>query len=1068
MNTLIPKYKFEQDRQIGEHKIILPTPPDISKIAYSDLPKEQQFFRRTYLPSDWKFYTTEQRSAFAREEWRKRNEGFWFMNNGQIEYMSPTHYFYCNWWRIDRAEIPKEYILDPRDYNFPFFVDSDRDWHYVMDMAYADENCVGLFSIENRRGGKALSLDTDIPTLDGWKTMGSIKEGDMVFGSNGKPTKVTFVSDVMDNNNCYEVVFSDGSKVVADEEHLWIAYDRVDRWSMRRGKSEEFTKPKVVTTGYMKSKLKYHKSENNWSIKNCDPVLYDKKDLEIPPYILGLWLGDGSRETATITSIDDFIIKEWVSYGESIGLNFKVVGRDKIMYNLVTKESQNGGWVTNNFKNKLRKYNLLKNKHIPDIYLQSSFDDRLELLKGLMDTDGSTYKESSTCEFCSKDEKFILQVHELICSLGYKSRITSKLNKKYNRRYYYLRFSPHGLVPFKLQRKIDRTKKTLKGGWKPNHRYVVAINRVDSVPVRCIAVENEDRSYLCTKSYIVTHNTQRAISYEYEKVSKTKDSQGGIQSRNDTDAKKVFGKIVYGWRNLPPFFKPTDTGEKNPARTIRFDEPRHRDSKNQNKEYSESLHSWIDYENAKEGAYDGQPQLINIQDEIGKISKEEGIDLLERIRVVRECCVKGSTVVGKIIGTTTVEEMEKKGGRQAKDLWDRSTVLDTEACSMPQIYKTKKARDENGFTLSGLYRHFKPSYMGLWGTDTDKTPFIDRYGYSQVDRAKAYLERRRSNKTGADLSSEKRKYPIVVTDCWVSDSKKSVFDTTRIEQQIQHNQSLPDSLLVRGNFMWKDGIKDSIVVWQPMPEGRWLVAWLPKVEDRNKHIVIYGKKRPANTEIGCFGLDPYDHKITVDNRKSDAASYGFRQFDPMSPSESGIFISEYVNRPKLPEILWEDMILQAVFYGWQTHIENNRIGTINYFRMRGYYEYLMDRPEETQKDVVQGKEQEKGTPMTGEEARMALIYATESYIGSKVGLIEEEGKTPYYGKCYFNRLLTDWLDFDFDQKWTKFDCMVGAGFALLGSRKRVLKKTESKPMHLFQKYSNKGMVSKRVDMKNFR
>lgn len=712
MSLLIPKYKFNQVRQIGEHEIHLPDPPNIKDIAYYNLPKDQQFFRRTYLPNDWKFLSSEDRSSFGRQEWSRRKNGFWFMNNGNLEYMTGTHYFYANWWKIGRAEVPKQYILDPRDFNFPFFVDSDRDWHYVADYVFDDPHCVGFFSIENRRGGK----------------------------------------------------------------------------------------------------------------------------------------------------------------------------------------------------------------------------------------------------------------------------------------------------------------------------------------------------------------TSRVTSYQYEKVSKTANSQGGIQSRNDTDSKKIFGKLVYGWRSLPDFFKPTDTGDKNPATILRFDEPRGRDTKNQKKDYSETLHSWIDYENSKEGAYDGQEQLINIQDEIGKISSDSGVDLLERMRVVKECCMKGSSVVGKILATTTVEEMEKAGGKQAKELWNRSTILDSEASQLTQIYKSKKARDDNGFTVSGLYRYFKPGYMGLWGEDSDGTPFIDRYGYSQIDRARAYLDRRRSNKNGSDLSSEKRKYPIIIQDCWVSDSKKSVFDTTRIEQQIEHNQSIPLNILVRGNFMWKDGIKDSVVVWVPSPDGKWLVTWMPKTDERNKFNMTYGKRTPTNTDQGCLGLDPYDNKVTVDNRKSDAACYGFRKFDPMIPYESGIFISEYVNRPKLPEQMWEDMIMQSVFYGWEILVESNKIGTINYFRMRGYENYLMKRPKETKTDSSSNvrDDDDHGIPLSGEDARMSLVYATESHIASRVGLIEEEGKEPYYGKCYFDKLLNQWMDFDFDKKWTQFDCFVGAGLALVGSRKHIPKKINNDPIVLFQKYSNKGMTSSKL------
>jgi len=556
--------------------------------------------------------------------------------------------------------------------------------------------------------------------------------------------------------------------------------------------------------------------------------------------------------------------------------------------------------------------------------------------------------------------------------------------------------------------------------------------------------------------------TFRVISYQYEKVSKSYDSQGGIQSRNDSDAKKVFNKLVFGWRNLPPFFKPTDTGESNPAKQLVFDEPRKRDTKSQEKDYTESLHSWIDYANAKEGAYDGMPQLVNIQDEIGKIEQSEGIDLAERIRVVRECVMKGTEVVGKILGTTTIEEMEKRGGRQAKELWDKSTILNSESSQLPNIYGKNKALDENGFTMSGLHRYFKPSYRGMWGKDIDGQNFIDRWGYSQEDKAKAYLERRRSGKKGADLSSEKRKYPLVIKDCWVTDSKKSVFDTVKLEQQLEYNNSfvVEGKDLIRGNFTWRDGIKDTEVVWQPAENGRWFVSWLQVPELRNKKMMKFGQVAPANIDGGCFGLDPYDNKTTVDNRKSDAACYGGRRFDPMFPHETGIPILEYVERPPAPELMWEDMIMQCVFYGWDILIEKNKIGTINYFRMRGYNNYLMKRPEETISEWTKAntniQNDEPGIAMSGEEPRMALIYAVQSFIYNKVGLIEEEGKEPYMGKMMYNRCLMQLLDFDFDRKWTEFDCMVGLGLMLLGLRVYIPKRIEDKPEQFFRVYDTRS------------
>ncbi len=367
----------------------------------------------------------------------------------------------------------------------------------------------------------------------------------------------------------------------------------------------------------------------------------------------------------------------------------------------------------------------------------------------------------------------------------------------------------------------------------------------------------------------------------------------------------------------------------------------------------------------------------------------------------------------------------------------------------------------NGETENGLLRYLNPAYYGYRGKDENGVPFVDEYGNSDQERSKKYLDARLAAiKKAEDKSSERRKYAQTWRDCFIQDSKMSVYDTTRIEQQLQHNETLPDNMLVKGDFQWKGGIKDSEVEWVPKETGKWLMAWMPKSEKWNKSVMKFGKKSPGNIEDGCFGLDPFDNKVTVDDRKSDAASYGFRKFNPMEPYDSGMFIMEYVNRPRLPEIMWEDMILQSVFFGWEILVENNKIGTINYFRMRGYENYLMDRPEETITSFTTGKKEiEKGIPLSGEDARLSLVYATQSYIGNKVGLIEEENREPYMGKCFFDKLLTDWLDFDFEAKWTKYDKMVGAGLAILGSRKALPRMNKKELVDLFPRFKTAGMSS---------
>ncbi len=543
--------------------------------------------------------------------------------------------------------------------------------------------------------------------------------------------------------------------------------------------------------------------------------------------------------------------------------------------------------------------------------------------------------------------------------------------------------------------------------------------------------------------------TWRGVCCLYEEISKTPNAHGGIQSKNSPDASKVFQKLVFSWKRLPYFFKPVDIGESHPKSKLEFTEPGRRSTKDQKKEYAIVLDSLIDFENAKEEAYDGTKQRYNYQDEIGKTVE---VNVNDRINIVKECVMDGSDVVGKILATTTVEEMEKKGGKYCRMVWDRADP---------------KKLLPNGETQNGLLRYFKPADYGYNGVDENGVPFVDEYGYSDRDRTRKYIENRRKAMVNRDdVSSDRRKYPLVIHDCWVQDSKKAVYDTAKLEQQLEFNKTLPTNHLRRGNFYRKGGEKDGIVDFNDDINGRFLVAWMPKPEDRNKQITRGSFKYPGNISAGCFGLDPYDNDTTVDNRKSDAAAYGFRRFDPFAPHDSGMFILEYVNRPKMASIMWEDMIMMCQFYGWEILIESNKIGTINWFKQRGYDKYLMHRPDETQ-TAASVKMKEPGIPLSGKEARMALVYAVEEFVIEKIGLIEREDGDPYMGRCPFDTLLLNLLDFDFEKDWTEFDSMVGAGLALLGARNKLPVKRERKAFNIgpmFDYTKGNGRTGRRIDL----
>ncbi len=542
--------------------------------------------------------------------------------------------------------------------------------------------------------------------------------------------------------------------------------------------------------------------------------------------------------------------------------------------------------------------------------------------------------------------------------------------------------------------------------------------------------------------------TKKSTAVIYEPISRSRNVFAGIQSKTEPDAKKIFNQLVYSWSKLPSFFRPIDVGNSKPANLLDFSAPATRSTKEQEKDDSDVLNSSIDYRSAGVSAYDGDTLYRIFLDEIGKTTEA---DVDERTKTIRECLRAGLSEYGrgKALSTTTVEEMEKRGGKNAKKVWDGAD-------------RTKL--DSNGFTKNGMFRLFAPADYGYLEI-MDGHKFIDEYGYSLRDKAKQFFMNKRKSLDGNDLNSEKRKFPLEERDIWVSDSRISAYDQKKIDEQFEINDALPPGTLVKGQFQWANGVKDTTVEWVPTPQGLWEFSWFPPPEQWNAMIYRYSKKAPGNTHVGNFGLDPFDNRLTMDkSRRSDAAAYGYWKYDANSPYESDNFIGEYVGRPPLPELMYRQMLLACIYFGWQIHIENNKQGCIDYFRREGYDLYLMPRPAMTKPDNFDDSiEIEAGTPMSGVAPRQSLIDVTESYIYRKVGWIEELGKVPRAGRCYFNKLLSDWKDYDVQADWTRFDKMVGAGLCLIGAVKYEAPEAE-KPVliSLFDQYSHEGSGSVRI------
>ena len=380
-----------------------------------------------------------------------------------------------------------------------------------------------------RRAGKALDLNTPIPipTEDLYTTMGELKVGDKVFDEKGKICTVTFVTETMYDHNCYKVTFCDGSEIIADEEHRWLVSSHYIRQEKSRFKNKnKQIKDVVKTTKELKEKLCYDKRGNkNWQIQMAKAVKMPEQELLIPPYIMGLWLGDGSSICNSITcdneDYDDYV-EFFIKDGENVGKKRKD-SHDNNTHNFtfgMIKNYQHGKKRKYTIKDDFRAMNLIRNKHIPKEYLFNSIENRKLLLQGLLDSDGSicVNKKNSIClEFIQKSEEISKGMKYLLSSLGIKFTVTNKktsCNGKYCGIAYRFNIKMPEFCPFRLKRKAKIYNDYVKSGKKrrKNTLIIKNIEKVDSVPVRCITVDSPNHLYLCGERFIPTHNTMLACA----------------------------------------------------------------------------------------------------------------------------------------------------------------------------------------------------------------------------------------------------------------------------------------------------------------------------------------------------------------------------------------------------------------------------------------------------------------------------------------------------------------------------------------------------------------------------
>jgi len=360
-----------------------------------------------------------------------------------------------------------------------------------------------VYCEEGKGNGKALALDTVIPTPTGWSTMGALSAGDMVIGADGKPCRVLQAHPVSVDRECFEVEFDDGEVIVASAEHLWLTEHR----RPKPGSVSVKTTADIART-LRNDNGKYQSA--NHSVSLCGSLDLPEQELLVAPYVLGAWLGDGDSDAARLTCAFAGIqvVEEIASEGQPVRQQVRhsdTTGR----FSLSSGRGQRGDTL----KERLRRLGVLRNKHVPPVYLRASDAQRLALLQGLMDTDGSI-ATSGQCEFTATSRALAEGVLELALSLGLKATLregSATLNGvRISAKYRVGFFAPWDRPVFRLKRKADRQAATHSRRSLSADRRIVSCRPVQPVPVRCITVDSPDSMFLCGRGMVPTHNSPLA------------------------------------------------------------------------------------------------------------------------------------------------------------------------------------------------------------------------------------------------------------------------------------------------------------------------------------------------------------------------------------------------------------------------------------------------------------------------------------------------------------------------------------------------------------------------------
>lgn len=844
------------------------------------------------------------------------------------DYITGYNYFYLNYCPIDRISYKTVVnrfgiaeLKRVQEVEFPDFY--DYDYYFFQAVQEAEDKGKHLVVLKSRRKGYEQPYSEPVLTPTGFVPMGSLKVGDMVMNPNGNPVRI---GDIVEQGitEIYEVTFQDGRTVRCGENHLWA--------TVRNGKKFYIMR----TKDYMKRKLKQGslgKEHYPYKLPELNPLKFNSTEVPIDPYVLGVLLGDGNTcgDQVRFSTADKFILDELTVRLK----DYSIKSSSKYLYCITSK---NG---INPLNRELKKLSLkvkANKKFIPSVYKYASIEDRMELVRGLMDTDGSI--SNGACSFVSTSEQLVDDLSDVLRGLGIRCRKSKEIPGRNGVDFNNGSISntlPHWELIittqediFKLPRKLDKIRKDRNYNY--NGIGIASIRATGEFErQRCLCIDNENHLYI-TKDYIPTHNSYKCGAMMCRNFYLVESSKSYAYATEKEFLIKD-GILTKAWNYLDFIDNNTAWSKK-------------RQAVNTTMHKRASMLVTDEYGNKTEVGYKSEILGVSIKNDPDKVrGKKAKLILFEEAgkspelgaawQIARPSVEQDGIAFGLMIAFGT-------GGTEGAAFETLRTMFYSpegyNALGFPNIWDEASDGTDCGF--------FIPQYTNLdVRDDKGNCLYMDKDGNTKVREALAYIMSLREPviKNATDSRSVDR---YVAENCLTPaeaclELTGNIFPKKELQQQlslIRTNKKLQNHKQI-GELEWVDGIPK----WTPKKKGDITKYPLSKDDDPTGAIVIWEHPvKDAPHGLYIAGCDPYDHDKSGTN--SLGSTFIYKRFQNFEEYYDMI-VAEYTGRPSTAEEYYENVRKLLVYYNARLLYENERKGIFPYFTSKHCDYLLADQPD---------------------------------------------------------------------------------------------------------------------------